>query len=88
MSGKAARRHQIEWVRFQLMAEQDRPMDQAPLLCSCGEVTTSGEWDEHRGPSSDSQRAMVNKALRKAKSLGGFQQDEDHPWREPYKAMR
>lgn len=43
------RRHLIEWVRYALMAEQGRPMSEAPLLCECGEVVTSGTWDRHRG---------------------------------------
>lgn len=41
--------HRIADVRFQQTAERGLPMDQAPILCECGEVTTSGEWDRHRG---------------------------------------
>ena len=42
-------RHVIRDVRFQQTADQGKPSSAAPLLCSCGEVTTSGQWDEHSG---------------------------------------
>lgn len=43
------RPHLIESVAFQAMAEQGRPMSEAPLRCSCGWLGTSGGWERHRG---------------------------------------
>lgn len=56
------RPHVIETVNFQQMAEQGRPMSEAPLRCSCGAWTTSGGWDAHRGPTQESLRVERNKA--------------------------
>ena len=44
--------HKIVDVRFAQTAEQGRPSSEAPLLCSCSEVVTSGTWEAHRGPAS------------------------------------
>ena len=52
--------HVIEEVRFQQTAEQRRPSSEAPLLCRCGEVTTSGEWEAHRGQTRDQLRVARN----------------------------
>jgi hypothetical protein len=41
--------HRIVEVHFQRTAEQGRPSSEAPILCSCGEVTRSGTWERHRG---------------------------------------
>jgi hypothetical protein len=41
--------HRIVEVHFQRTAEQGRPSSEAPILCSCGEVTRSGTWETHRG---------------------------------------
>jgi hypothetical protein len=41
--------HRIVEVHFQRNAEQGRPSSEAPILCSCGEVTRSGTWETHRG---------------------------------------
>lgn len=56
------RRHLIEWVRYALMAEQGRPMSEAPLLCSCGAVVTSGTWEGHRGDTIDQERVKRSHA--------------------------
>lgn len=50
------RKHLIESVAFQQMAEQGRPMSEAPLRCSCGTWPTSGEWERHRGDTVDTAR--------------------------------
>jgi len=50
------RQHLIERVEFQANADAGRPTSEAPVWCSCGAVTTSGEWDLHRGPTSDTAR--------------------------------
>jgi hypothetical protein len=36
-------------VHFQRTAEQGRPSSEAPILCSCSQVVTSGTWEKHRG---------------------------------------
>lgn len=56
------RRHLIMDVRYALMAEQGRPMSEAPILCSCGEVTTSGGWEAHRGLTLDQERVARSHA--------------------------
>lgn len=56
VSKRRVARHTIVEVRFQQTVEQRRPVSEAPLLCSCGEVTTSGRWDAHRGPTVDQSR--------------------------------
>lgn len=56
------RRHLIAEVRFQQAADQRRPMSEAPLLCTCGEVTTSGGWEAHRGWTADQERVARNHA--------------------------
>jgi hypothetical protein len=43
--------HRIVEVRFVQTLAQGRPMSEAPILCSCSEVTSSGKWEQHRGPS-------------------------------------
>lgn len=50
-------RHVIAEVRFVQAARQGRPESEAALLCTCGVVTTSGKWDEHRGPSTRQELA-------------------------------
>ena len=50
------RQHLIEEVRFVQTAALGRPMSEAPILCTCGEVTTSGAWEQHRGLSTDAAR--------------------------------
>ena len=40
-------------------AEQGRPMSEAPVLCSCGAVVTSGTWDRHRGLSDPIEAARL-----------------------------
>lgn len=42
--------------RFQLMVEQGRPMEDAPIGCTCGAVVTSGTWENHRGRTADQER--------------------------------
>lgn len=56
------RRHLIAEVRFEQTARQGRPMSEAPLLCTCGEVTTSGGWERHRGDTVDMERVKRNHA--------------------------
>lgn len=56
------RKHLIESVSFQQMAEQGRPMSEAPLRCSCGWLGTSGGWEPHRGLTVDGERIERNKA--------------------------
>lgn len=51
--------HVIEEVRFQQAAEQGRPMSEAPVLCRCGAVVTSGTWDRHRGLSDPIEAARL-----------------------------
>lgn len=41
------RPHTIVRVAFQANAEAGRPMSEAPVLCRCGAVVTSGTWDRH-----------------------------------------
>lgn len=48
--------HRIVQVRFRQAAEQRRPSSEAPVLCTCGDVVTSGTWDEHRGLSTVQER--------------------------------
>jgi hypothetical protein len=55
---RQSRQHLILSVQFQRMAEEGRPMDDAPLLCSCGTWTTSGGWAEHRGLTQDQLRVL------------------------------
>jgi hypothetical protein len=50
------RHHTIEDVRFQETRDAGRPMDEAPIRCSCGADTTSGTWDSHRGLTWDAAR--------------------------------
>lgn len=52
--------------RFQLMVEQGRPQSEAPILCSCGEIVTSGEWDAHRGLQDSHIRANQRRAERRS----------------------
>ena len=56
------RPHTIAEVQFQQMAEQGRPMSEAPLRCSCGWLGTSGTFDSHRGPTVDTERIRRNQA--------------------------
>lgn len=63
------RKHVIVDVRFQQTAEQGRPMTEAPILCSCGEVTTSGEWETHRGPTATMQRLERSHAAWKSRQV-------------------
>ena len=46
-----SRGHVIEDVRFSETFAKGLPSSAAPIRCSCGETTTSGEWDRHGGPS-------------------------------------
>jgi hypothetical protein len=55
---RQTRSHLIVSVQFQRMAEEGRPMSEAPLECSCGEWTTSGGWAEHRGLTQDQLRVL------------------------------
>lgn len=50
------KRHVIAEVRFSQAAQQGRPSSEAPLLCTCSAVVTSGTWDEHRGLSTVQER--------------------------------
>lgn len=52
--------------RFQLMVEQGRPQSEAPIGCSRGAVTTSGEWDAHRGLQDSHIRANRSRAARRS----------------------
>lgn len=46
----AAIRCRIESVDFTGAAAAGLRESAAVLVCSCGAVTTSGEWERHRGP--------------------------------------
>jgi hypothetical protein len=61
---RQSRRHIIEEVRFSEAAMRGLPMDSAPLRCSCGAETTSGEWSAHRGDTAEMER--VKRAHRAA----------------------
>ena len=54
--------HRIVVVNFQQTAERGLPSSAAPILCTCGEVTTSGEWEHHRGQTAAQQRVERNHA--------------------------
>lgn len=59
-------RHTIEAVGFQEAAERGRPSSEAVLRCSCGTVTTSGQWDAHRGlTASQTTMAQASRMLRR-----------------------
>jgi len=53
------RPHTIVRVAFQANAEAGRPMSEAPVLCRCGAVVTSGAWDRHRGLSDPIEAARL-----------------------------
>lgn len=59
-------KHVIVGPRFQLMVEQGRPQSEAPIGCSCGQVTTSGEWDRHRGLTDAHVTANRSRAARRS----------------------
>lgn len=48
-SKRATRDHRIVEARFQQAADQGRPSSDAPILCTCAAVVSSGTWDRHRG---------------------------------------
>lgn len=52
--------HRIAEVRFEQTARRGLPSSAAPVLCECGEVTTSGRWDAHRGLTATQQRVQRN----------------------------
>ena len=52
-------RHTIADVRFAQTVAQGRPVESSPILCSCGQVTTSRGWDAHRGPTADAWKKRV-----------------------------
>lgn len=54
--------HRIVEVRFAQTAAQGRPSSEAPLLCECGEVMRSAEWDAHRGLTRQQERVARNHA--------------------------
>lgn len=56
----AFRSHTIEEVRFSQARAQGLRDEDAPLLCSCGAVVTSGTWDLHRGRSRDAERKWLH----------------------------
>lgn len=60
--------HRIASVQFQRMADEGRPMSEAPLRCTCGETVTSGTWDAHRGPTATMQRVARNHAAWKERA--------------------
>jgi hypothetical protein len=62
---RRAARHIIADVRFQQTAERGLPMEQAPLLCECGEVTTSGDWNRHRGVMDHAEASALGGRARK-----------------------
>ena len=63
------RPHTIAEVQFQQMAEQGRPMSEAPLRCSCGAWTTSGQWSDHRGDTVDQERVKRNQAAWRSRQV-------------------
>lgn len=54
-------KHLIAEVRYSQTVEQGLPIDQSPLLCTCGVVTTSGSWDHHRGLTVGARRKATAK---------------------------
>ena len=56
------RAHRIIEARFSQNAAMGRPTAMAPTLCSCGEVTSSGAWEAHRGVTVDAARHAERKA--------------------------
>ncbi len=59
-------KHVIRRVEFSRMAEEGRPMSEAPLECSCGARVTSGTWESHRGDTSTMARLKRNREERAA----------------------
>ena len=53
-------RHLIAEVHYQANADRGLPSSEAPLRCSCGVWTTSGEWEAHRGQTAAQQRVQKN----------------------------
>lgn len=60
MTTAASAHHTIVSVAFVDTAARGLPSSEAPLECSCGEVTTSGEYTTHRGPSEYVERKRFN----------------------------
>lgn len=54
--------HRIAEVRFQQAADHGRPSSEAPLLCTCGEVMRSADWESHRGRTQTQLRVARNHA--------------------------
>ena len=49
-------------VAFDATVRAGLPVESSPLFCSCGEWTTSGEWERHRGDTVDMERVKRNHA--------------------------
>lgn len=56
-------KHVIAEARFAQAARQGKPESEARILCTCGVVTTSGKWEQHRG---DSTRQVLARGYRRA----------------------